>query len=145
MSSRWIVFVAIVFCFTASSATPGEGAAPKEETLLTIYVQPDDPEKRFDLADADVSLFRALPKAAGSNVAPPEGGDDPLIKRLRHVGVNLENLDTAKTVSMVLFDDRAILMGATFRIVALECHAWVPRTHFHTCLWCTGARYTLAD
>ena len=109
MSSRWIVFVAIVFCFTASSATPGEGVAPKEETLLTIYVQPDDPEKRYDLADADVSLFRALPKAAGSNVAPPEGGDDPLIKRLRHVGVNLENLDTAKTVSMVLFDDRALL------------------------------------
>ena len=32
-----------------------------------------------------------------------------MIKRLRHVRVNLENLDMAMTVSLELFDDRVLL------------------------------------
>ena len=93
---------------TTDGETPAV-VAPEEKTLLTIYVQPDDPEKRFDLSDADLSLFRPLPKAAESPSLFSEGGDDPMIKRQSRVQVNLENLDTAKTVALKLFDDRIIL------------------------------------
>jgi hypothetical protein len=73
MSSRWIVFVAIVFCFTASSATPGEGVAPKEETLLTIYVQPDDPEKPISLTLMSASSVPCPKRLARTSRLPRAG------------------------------------------------------------------------